>query len=166
MLIAVLENPNYIINIGGVIRNVNAFGADALYVVDPSRKLEDDLDLIRQRKTLLKHSSGALRYTTVKRFDTAAQCLDELGRAGFVSVATSPHTIGKKSSLLHQSKLDMPKLAIWFGDEASGLSTEVIERVESCLMVEMRGKVESLNLATTTGIVLYEAVRQRQKMLH
>ena len=34
-LIAVLENPMDIINIGTVVRNVNALGVEKLYVVDP-----------------------------------------------------------------------------------------------------------------------------------
>lgn len=60
-LIAILENPNYIINIGHVIRNVNGLGIDALYVVDGLHRLEEDPELIRTRKSLLKHSSGAVQ---------------------------------------------------------------------------------------------------------
>ncbi len=41
-LIAVLEDPNEIINIGTVIRNVNALGVEKAYVVDPRRALPDD----------------------------------------------------------------------------------------------------------------------------
>jgi tRNA (guanosine-2'-O-)-methyltransferase len=64
--------------------------------------------------------------------------------------------------LLEKSNLKQPKLAIWFGDEANGLSNEILRQCEFCLTIEMLGKVESLNLATTTGIVLYEAIKQRK----
>ena len=41
-LIAVLECPSDIKNIGTVIRNVNALGVEKVYVVDPRRTLSDD----------------------------------------------------------------------------------------------------------------------------
>ena len=41
-LIAVLENPTDVKNIGTVIRNVNALGVEKVYVVDPRRSLPDD----------------------------------------------------------------------------------------------------------------------------
>src|SRR4029453_7424529 len=48
-----------------------------------------------------------------------------------------------------------------FGSERSGLPPEIFEKHEdSVLTVPMWGPVRSLNLATTAGIVLYEAYRQ------
>src|SRR4030095_4745234 len=48
-----------------------------------------------------------------------------------------------------------------FGSETSGLPPEIFEKhVDSLLTVPMWGPVRSLNLATTAGIVLYEAYRQ------
>lgn len=46
-LIAVLEDPSDIRNIGTVIRNVNALGVEKAYVVDPRRSLPDDWQEIR-----------------------------------------------------------------------------------------------------------------------
>lgn len=69
-LIAVLENPNYIMNIGNVIRNVNGLGVDKLFVIDKLKRLEDNLEEIRERKSILKNSNGAVKWTLVKRFDT------------------------------------------------------------------------------------------------
>lgn len=161
-LIAVLENPNYIINIGSVIRNVNALGVDRLFVVDGLKRLDDDPELLKNRKSLIKHSSGAVRWTEIQRFDTSRDCLDFLSRDGFVSVGTSPANAGKRHFALQDSDLTSPKLAIWFGDEANGLTQDVLGRCDFCVRVEMKGKVESLNLATATAIVLYEAMRQRR----
>ena len=41
-LIAVLENPTDVRNIGTVIRNVNALGVEKVYIVDPRRSLPED----------------------------------------------------------------------------------------------------------------------------
>ena len=47
-LIAVLESPTDVKNIGTVIRNVNALGVEKVYVVDPSRSLPDDWRIASQ----------------------------------------------------------------------------------------------------------------------
>jgi tRNA (guanosine-2'-O-)-methyltransferase len=51
-LIAVLEHPADVINIGTVIRNVNALGVEKVYVVDSRRSLPDDWQDLRGRKTV------------------------------------------------------------------------------------------------------------------
>jgi len=161
-LVAILENPNYIINIGTTIRIINALGVDALLVVDGQKRLEDNLDAIRRRKSILKHSNGAIKHTKVKVFQTTEDCLAFLQKNGFTSVGTSPHHICKKQLKLNESKLTFPKLAIWFGDESKGLSATAIKHCDYCLTIPMKGKVESLNLSSSTAIVLYEAIRQRE----
>ncbi len=163
-LVAVLENPNYIRNIGTVIRNINALGVDALLVIDNLNRLDADISELRQRKSLLKYSNGAVKWTNVKRFESAEQCLSFLKEHQFVSVGTSPHPICKSQVKLSDSELTHSKLAIWFGEESNGLSEKVIEACAYCLTIEMKGRVESLNLSTTTGIVLYEAMKQRTKI--
>lgn len=161
-LIAVLENPNYIMNIGNVIRNVNGLGVDKLFVIDKLKRLEDNLEEIRERKSILKNSNGAVKWTFVKRFDTTEKCFEYLEENDFVSLGTSPHNICNNQVDLMKSDLTFPKLAIWFGEESRGLSEVAVKRCKHCLTIEMIGKVESLNLSTTTGIVLYEAVKQRK----
>ncbi|MCT4580525.1 MAG: hypothetical protein N4A35_03835 [Flavobacteriales bacterium] len=161
-LIAVLENPNFILNIGSVVRNINGLGIDQLLVVDGLNRLENNLEELRQRKSILKHSNGAIKWTEVKVLNTTIECFDYLDQLGFVSIGTTPHPLCKNQTLLRHADLTTPKLAIWFGNESSGLSSTAIEKCQSCVSIAMNGKVESLNLSTTTGIVLYEALRQRK----
>jgi tRNA (cytidine/uridine-2'-O-)-methyltransferase len=49
-----------------------------------------------------------------------------------------------------------------FGPETRGISMEVLDaNRDRCLTIPMpSGKVRSLNLSTSAGIVLYEAIRQ------
>jgi tRNA (guanosine-2'-O-)-methyltransferase len=51
-LVAVLENPTDVKNIGTVIRNVNALGVEKIYVVDPRRSLPDDWQDLRERRAV------------------------------------------------------------------------------------------------------------------
>lgn len=163
-LIAVLENPSDIKNIGTVIRNVNALGVEKVYVVDPRGSLPDDWQELRERNSISKTSVSAIKWTFVKRFDDTDACFDHLERKGFRSIVTSPHVKGKASVFLHEGDYTAyTKLAVWFGSEARGISDRAIERSELCVSIPMFGMIESLNLGTSSGIVLYEVTKQRRE---
>lgn len=54
-----------------------------------------------------------------------------------------------------------PRLLV-FGSEAHGLSRTERGEIEESLIIPMENQVESLNLAVSSGILLYEAKRQKQ----
>lgn len=163
-LIAVIENPDDIKNIGTVIRNVNALGVEKVYVVDPRNALPDDWQEMRERRSLSAISVSAVKWTFVRRFDNTQACLDHLERKGFVSVVTSPHVKGKTNVYLHEGDFTQyTKLAVWFGNEGRGISDLAVERSAMCVAIPMFGMIESLNLGTCSGIVLYEVTKQRRE---
>jgi tRNA (guanosine-2'-O-)-methyltransferase len=163
-LIVVIEEPENPRNIGTVIRNVNALGAEKVYVVDPRHVLSDDWQDLRSEPKLTKLSVSAVKWTFVKRFDSTDQCLAHLAKNRFVSVATSPHVKGKTNTFLHEVDFtEHAKLAVWFGNEARGLSDLAVEHSQMCISIPMFGMIESLNLATSSGIVLYEVTKQRRE---
>jgi tRNA (guanosine-2'-O-)-methyltransferase len=161
-LIAVLENPTDIKNIGTVIRNVNALGVEKTYVVDSRGALPDDWEAMRERKSLNKTSVSAVKWSYVKRFDSTEECLYHLEHNRYVSVVTSPHMKGRNNVILHEGDFTQTRLAVWFGNESRGISDLVVSRSEMCVSIPMFGIIESLNLGTTTGIVLYEITKQRR----
>ena len=146
-LIAVIEDPVDIKNIGTVIRNANALGVEKVYVVDPHGALPDDWQEMRERKSLSKTSVSAVKWTFVKRFESTAACCEHLEANDFVSIVTSPHVKGKTNVYLHEGDYTAhTKLAVWFGNERRGISDEAVERSDMCLAVPMFGMIESLNL--------------------
>lgn len=162
-LIAVLEAPSDIRNIGTVIRNVNGLGVEKVYVVDPRRALPDDWQEVRERKSLAKVSVSAVKWTFVKRFDSTDACFDYLEQKNFTSIVTSPHVKGKTSIFLDEGDYTVfAKLAVWFGNEGAGISDRAVERAAMCVSIPMFGMIESLNLGTSSGIVLYEIAKQRR----
>lgn len=163
-LIAVLENPTDVKNIGTVIRNVNALGVEKVYVVDPRRSLPDDWHDLRDQKSVSKTSVSAVKWTFVRRFDSTDECFDHLEKNKFKSIVTSPHVKGKACIYLHEGDFTLHhKLAVWFGSEAVGISDRAVERSEMCVSIPMFGMIESLNLGTSSGIVLYEVAKQRRE---
>ena len=163
-LIAVIESPSDIQNIGTVIRNVNALGVEKVYVVDPRNALPNDWQEMRDRKSLSRTSVSAVKWSFVKRFDSTDDCFDHLEKNNFRSVVTSPHVKGKDSIYLHEGDFTLhTKLAVWFGNEKRGISDRAVERSDQCVAIPMFGMIESLNLGTSSGIVLYEVTKQRRE---
>jgi tRNA (guanosine-2'-O-)-methyltransferase len=163
-LIAVIENPDEMRNIGTVIRNVNALGVEKAYVIDPRQTLPEDWQDMRERKSLSKTSVSAIKWSFVKRFDSTEACIAHLQKKGFVSLVTSPHRKGRKNGILHEVDYTVyTKLAIWFGNEGRGISDLAVEHSEMCIGIPMFGMIESLNLGTSSGIVLYEVTKQRRE---
>lgn len=163
-LIAVIEDPQDMVNIGTVIRNVNALGVEKAYVVDPRRALPDDWQEMRGTRSLSKTSVSAIKWSFVKRFDSTEDCIEHLTKNRFASIVTSPHVKGKKNAILHEvDYTEHYKLAVWFGNESRGISDLAVARCEMCVSIPMFGMIESLNLGTTSGIVLYEVTKQRRE---
>jgi tRNA (guanosine-2'-O-)-methyltransferase len=163
-LIAVVEDPADIKNIGTVIRNVNALGVEKIYIVDPSKALPNDWNEMREKPSLSKTSVSAVKWSFVKRFDSTDDCFDHLEKNNFRSIVTSPHVKGQLNILLHEGDYtQQAKLALWFGNEKRGISDRAVERSVACVSIPMFGMIESLNLGTSSGIVLYEVTKQRRE---
>jgi tRNA (guanosine-2'-O-)-methyltransferase len=162
-LIAVLEEPQDYKNIGRTIRNINALGVEKLYIIDSRNKVSDDWQEMRTNVTLTKTSGSAIKWSFVKKFNSTKECIDHLKKNCFKPMVTSPHLKGRKNIVLHEGKYTKMKLAVWFGNESKGVSNEAIENSNACINIPMYGIIESLNLGTSTGIVMYEITKQRRE---
>jgi tRNA (guanosine-2'-O-)-methyltransferase len=139
-------------------------GVEKVYVVDPRHSLPDDWQELRERGAISKLSVSASKWTFVKRFNSTDECFDYLEANNFKSIVTSPHVKGKASIFLHEGDYTVhAKLAVWFGSEAVGISDRAVERSDMCISIPMFGMIESLNLGTSSGIVLYEVSKQRRE---
>jgi len=162
-LIAVIEQPEDLRNIGTIIRNVNALGVEKAYVITEQNLLPDDWQEMRNRPKLNALSASAIKWSFVRKFKDTESCLAHLEKKGFISIVTSPHTKGRKNAILHEADYTkLKKLAVWFGNEGIGISRLALERSEFCVSVPMFGIIESLNLGTSSGIVFYEITKQRR----
>ena len=162
-LIAVLEEPKNEQNIAQTIRNINALGVEKIYIIDSKNLVPDDWQEMRTNTKLLRLSSSAIKWTFIKKFKSTEDCINHLKKKEFVSMVTSPHLKGRKNIVLHEGKYTRMRLAVWFGNETTGISDIAIENSIACINIPMSGIIESLNLGTTTGIVLYEITKQRRE---
>jgi tRNA G18 (ribose-2'-O)-methylase SpoU len=128
-------------NMGGIFRNAAAFGADAV--------LLDDTCCDPLYRKAIRVSVGAVLTTPFARVGDAATLVGRLADAGFETVALSP----AGDSDLRDLRPALRAAAV-FGAEGPGLPTAVLARTRT-VRIPMAGGFDSLNVATTSGIVLH-----------
>lgn len=162
--ICVLENPRDVSNIASAMRNISAFGVEKLYVIGNNEMLSD-FETSRNHKRLNKISVGANRWVFVRQFDTAAECTEHLRKDQYTIAVTSSHVQGKENVSLYEGTFTQKRLAVWFGNESTGVSDEAVSSADLCIEIPMGGIVESLNLGTSTGIILSYISYQRLRFV-
>ena len=167
MLVAVdgLTNAG---NLGALVRNCVAFGAQSLIVGETSsspflrRAVRNSMGTIFQLPVIELAKLGQRHQFTTKPHDTKltlAECLKELRSRGVRCVAAHPHTDGKFLSRADFSG----DCCIVFGSEGDGISPAVLESCDEAVAIPMPPTVDSLNVGAAAAVFLYEASRQRGK---
>ena len=127
-------------NVGGIFRNAAAFGADAV-IIDGSTC--DPL----YRKAI-RVSVGGTLIVPFARLAPDEDVIDLLGRHGFDALALSPREQRRLSDVA-----EAHRLAILLGSEGAGLPDHILARATT-VAIPMAADFDSLNVATTSGIVL------------
>lgn len=100
---------------------------------------------------------GAIFRVNVIESQDLVTTLKELKKHKFKIAATSLDTNDSIYDISYK------KTAIIIGNEANGVSKEVLGIADKKIKIPMLGKTESLNAAVATGVVLYEYVRNKIK---
>lgn len=128
-------------NIGGIYRNAAAFGADAVI-------LDADCCDPLYRKAI-RVSVGAVLSVPTARLERGEDIASLLAASGFEGLALSP-SAGEVLARLKPA----PRTAVLLGAEGPGLVPELMARVRT-VGIPMANGFDSLNVATTSGIVLH-----------
>lgn len=105
---------------------------------------------------MYKVASGALEYVPVSRVGNLAAAIDELKANGIWVYGADMHGEDIYSTDLTGN------VAVVVGSEGSGISRLIKEKCDFLVKIPMFGKINSLNASVAAGIMMYEAVRQRQ----
>ena len=135
-------------NLGTIVRSAAAAGAQGVVL------LPGTVDLYNPKT--VRATMGALFHLPVVAVAEKEGVLVRLKEAGFAVVAGVP----AGGEPLFALDLTLP-VALAVGNEARGLSPEVLARSDFLATIPMPGRAESLNVAAAASIMLYEAVRQR-----
>ena len=106
-----------------------------------------------------KVASGAAETMPVYRVTNLARALSWLKESGIWLVGAA----GEAQRTVYDTDLTIP-LALVMGAEGKGMRRLTRETCDVLVSIPMLGRVESLNVSVATGVLLYEAVRQRSKV--
>jgi len=139
-----IEKPG---NLGAMLRSADAAAVRALILCDPCTDLFNP--------NVVRASIGALFAVPVAEA-SAEQAVAWLRERGISTLAATPHA----ERVYTDVDMTAP-LAIVVGTEQHGLSDPWLRQADLQARIPMLGQADSLNVATATALLLYEAVRQR-----
>ena len=140
-----IEDPH---NLGSIIRTAETSGVHGIII--PKRRAA------AVNSTVAKTSAGAVEYMKIARVTNISDAIDKLKRAGLWICGTDINT----EKYYYNQDLTGP-IGIVIGNEGSGMSEKVRKSCDFLVKIPMKGKVTSLNASVSTGIVIYEALKQR-----
>jgi TrmH family RNA methyltransferase len=140
-----VEKPG---NLGAMLRTADAAGAAAVIAADPVTDWGNP--------NLVRASKGTV-FSVPVASDTTKAALDWLDANGIALVATTPDTDVDYTEVDYTGAV-----AIAVGAEKYGLDDAVLDHASHRVRIPMMGRANSLNVATSAAIVVYEAVRQRR----
>lgn len=150
-LILILDGITDVRNLGAIARSAECAGVHAL-VVPKRGSAEINPDAI-------KTSAGALYKIDVCREEDLTQTVRFLQESGIKVVVCTEKT----SETIYQQDYTGP-LALIMGAEDEGVSNHLIRIADGLAKIPMMGEIGSLNVSVASGVVLFEAVRQRSSV--
>lgn len=140
-----IEDPH---NLGSIIRTAETAGVHGIII--PKRRSAS------VNSTVNKTSAGAVEHMNIARVTNISDAIEELKQAGLWICGTDINA----ERYYYNQDLTGP-LGIVIGNEGKGISEKVKKNCDFNVKIPMKGKVTSLNAAVSTGIIVYEAVKQR-----
>lgn len=148
-LLLYLDRIQDVGNFGSIIRTAEVMGVHAIII--PAQKMAPVNDQV------VKISSGAVFELPICRVNNVQDSLRLIHNLGIRIAASSL----KSQKKIAEIDLTGP-VCLVVGSEDTGISTEIEELAQDLFIIPQYGKTESLNAAVATGMMLYEARRQRE----
>ncbi|SHN14915.1 23S rRNA (guanosine2251-2'-O)-methyltransferase [Cyclobacterium lianum] len=149
-LILMLDRVTDVRNFGAIARTAEVAGVHAIVIPEKSSaQINSDA---------VKTSAGALNFLPVSREKNLYYALKDLKKSGLNVVGVTEKTHRD----MYTADFSLPTVLL-VGSEEDGISEELMELCDEFVKIPVLGQIESLNVSVATGIVIYEAIRQRNK---
>ena len=147
-LVLILDRITDVRNFGAIARTAECAGVHAIVI--PAR------GAAQINADAMKTSSGALNFIPVCKEENLIQTVDFLQNSGLKVISCTEKT---KTSI-YTCDFTVP-LAVILGSEEDGISDELIRKSDELAAIPQSGQVGSLNVSVATGVIIFEATRQR-----
>jgi len=149
-LILILDSIQDIHNLGAILRTAECVGVDGVFITKHNSAPINE--------TVVKTSAGATEHLKICLIDNLVNAIKELKENGFWIFGSS--LLNAKDYNTVDYKLPA---AIILGNEEKGIRKLVAENCDFLIKIPMMGKIQSLNVSVSAGILLFELLRQRAK---
>ncbi|RLD75320.1 MAG: 23S rRNA (guanosine(2251)-2'-O)-methyltransferase RlmB, partial [Bacteroidetes bacterium] len=147
--ILVLDEVSDVRNFGAISRTAECAGVHAIVIPDKgSAAINSDA---------VKASAGALYQIPVCRVHNILSAIDLMQESGLQIIAASEKADKDYTEISFKGPL-----AIVMGSEENGVSHKILKLCNNNARIPILGSIESLNVSVATGILLYEAVKQKK----
>ena len=136
-------------NVSAVLRSAEAFGLGQVHLIQKTERFKES-----QRTT-----AGADKWVEIQQWKTTKDCIENLKANGLQIVST--HLSPKSVPI---SEIDFSKpTAVVLGNEKEGISSEMVEMSDHCVVIPMKGFVQSFNISVAASIAFYHLTQDREK---
>ena len=147
-LVLVLDRITDVRNFGAIARTAECAGVDTILIPEQNAAAIN--------ADAIKTSAGALHKVTVCRTWNLKLALQFMKESGIQLIGCTEKT----QENMYKPNYTTPT-AIIIGSEEDGVSPEFLKMCDARAKIPMNGKIASLNVSVATGVILYEAIRQR-----
>jgi 23S rRNA (guanosine2251-2'-O)-methyltransferase len=147
-LVLVLDRITDVRNFGAIARTAECAGVDTILIPEQNAAAIN--------ADAIKTSAGALHKVTVCRTWNLKLALQFMKESGIQLIGCTEKT----QDDMYKADYTTPA-AIIIGSEEDGVSPEFLKMCDARAKIPMNGKIASLNVSVATGVILYEAIRQR-----
>lgn len=136
-------------NLGTMVRTADAAGISGIITI------KGTVDLYNPKT--LRSTMGSVFRVPVFPWDEPAELVSLLKEKGINIFTTS----ARSEKTIYEADFKGPT-AVIMGSEAFGAGAELHDSADEAITIPMLGKAESLNVSVATGVILFEAIRQRR----
>lgn len=149
IFIVMLDHITDVRNLGAIARTAECAGVSCLVVPEQgSAAINEDA---------VKTSVGALLRLPICRVKNIKTTLNYLKQSEIKIFAAT-----EKANLLYTKADFKGNIALIMGAEDKGISKEALKLADSLIKIPINGHIESLNVSVASGIIIYEALRQKE----
>ena len=150
--ILILDSITDVRNFGAIVRTAECAGVHAIIIPEKgSAPVNGDA---------VKTSSGALHSVPVCRVKSLNQVISYLKNSGIHIIAATE----KVNNKYYDSNFSLPT-AIIMGSEDEGIQPSILTLADETVCIPLAGKIASLNVSVATGVILFEAIKHREKQI-
>ena len=152
-IVLILNDIRSALNVGAIFRTADGAGVEKIYLSD----ITATPDHAKVKKTAL----GAEEVVEWQSYRNLPRLLTKLEAADYQIVALE---LCDQATDFWETKFSR-KVALIVGNELTGLNKRILDKSKLVIKIPMYGRKESLNVATATGIAVYEIVKFQKSLL-